>query len=171
MDKVYAFIDSQNINLGTQEDIFDKTGKLIRKGWKIDFAKFRNYLKTKFHINQVFLFIGYIPENQALYTNLQKEGFILVFKPILKYKDSDGKEKVKGNVDAELVLHSMIEFPNYDKAIIASGDGDFFCLIEHLEKNGKLLRILTPNNHYSSLLRKYANYILPLDLVKTKFSL
>ncbi|MFZ2414806.1 MAG: NYN domain-containing protein, partial [Minisyncoccia bacterium] len=150
MNKIYAFIDSQNINLGTQEDIFTKTGALVRKGWKIDFDKFINYLKTKFNVNQAFLFIGYIPENQALYTDLQKKGFILVFKPILKYKDSDGKEKVKGNVDAELVLHSMIEFLNYDKAIIASGDGDFFCLIEYLQKSGKLLKILTPNAHYSS---------------------
>ena len=44
------------------------------------------------------------------------------------------KKFTKGNVDAELVLHSMIEYSKYDKAIIASGDGDFRCLIEYLEK-------------------------------------
>jgi uncharacterized LabA/DUF88 family protein len=37
--------------------------------------------------------------------------------------------RVKGNVDAELVLHTMIEYDNYSKAIIISGDGDFFCLV------------------------------------------
>ena len=36
---------------------------------------------------------------------------------------SDGT--VKGNVDAELVLHTMIEYKHFDKAIIVSGDGDF----------------------------------------------
>ena len=33
----------------------------------------------------------------------------------------------KENVDAELVLHAMIEYPNYDRAIIVTGDGDFYC--------------------------------------------
>jgi uncharacterized LabA/DUF88 family protein len=46
--------------------------------------------------------------------------------------------KVKGNVDAELVLHAMIEYPNYDKALIVTGDGDFFCLVEYLIKQDKL---------------------------------
>ena len=41
-----------------------------------------------------------------MYTRLQEEGFILVFKPTLKYKDGT----VKGNCDAELVLQAMIEF-------------------------------------------------------------
>ena len=57
-------------------------------------------------------------KNQALYTNLQKDGFILVFKPALKLPDG----RAKGNVDAELVLHTMIEYPNYDKVIIITGD-------------------------------------------------
>ena len=48
-------------------------------------------------------------------------------------------------MDAELVLHAMIEYPNYDKAIVVSGDGDFHCLIEYLEKQGKLARVLILN--------------------------
>ncbi|MBI4999221.1 hypothetical protein HZB97_00435 [Candidatus Gottesmanbacteria bacterium] len=39
----------------------------------------------------------------------------------------------------------MIEFPNYNKAIIISGDGDFHCLIEYLKKKKKLARVLIPN--------------------------
>ena len=39
LKKVYAFIDSQNLNLGTSKDIY-KNGKLIYKGWKLDFKKF-----------------------------------------------------------------------------------------------------------------------------------
>ena len=69
-------------------------------------------------------------------------------------------------MDAELVLHSMVEYDHYSKAIIVSGDGDFFCLIEYLEKQGKLLKILAPTRHYSSLLRKYNNFIVRIDLLK-----
>ncbi len=62
----------------------------------------------------------------------------------------------------------MIEYPNYDKAIIVSGDGDFYCLIEYLESKGKLYKILTPNEKYSSLIKKFAKYIVPLGLLKGK---
>lgn len=82
-----------------------------------------------------------------------------------------GKPKVKGNVDAELVLHAMIQLKNYDKAIIVSGDGDFHCLIEYLEKENKLCRILVPNKHYSGLLRKFNNYISRIDLLRSSLEL
>jgi len=73
---------------------------------------------------------------------------------------------VKGNVDAELVLHTMIQYPEYDSAIIVSGDGDFHCLIEYLEQHHKLCRVLVPNRKYSSLLRTYHSFIVRLDLLK-----
>jgi len=75
---------------------------------------------------------------------------------------------VKGNVDAELVLHAMIEYKNYDKAIIVSGDGDFHCLIEYLEEKGKLFKIIAPNKRYSSLLRRFTNYIVIIAPMREK---
>jgi uncharacterized LabA/DUF88 family protein len=152
---VYAFIDSQNLNLGTSENIY-KNRKLVYKGWKLDFKKFRKYLTDKFKVKKAFLFIGYIPENNSLYAHLKKFGYELVFKPTVK----DGRGKAKGNVDAELVLFSAaIEFKNYDKAVIVSGDGDFRCLHEFLINKGKLLRIIIPNTKSeSSLLKPFQKY-------------
>jgi uncharacterized LabA/DUF88 family protein len=119
--KIYAFIDSQNLNLGTSKNIY-RNNKLIYKGWKLDFKKFRKYLADKFRVNKVFLFIGYIKQNQHLYSKLKHFGYVLVFKPTVR--DSLGKPK--GNIDAELVLYcAKKEYDNYDKAIIVSGDGDF----------------------------------------------
>jgi uncharacterized LabA/DUF88 family protein len=155
----YAFIDSQNLHKGTQES-----------GWKLDYLKFRNYLKTKYNVEKAYLFIGYIPTNAKLYKQLQEFGYTLIFKPVLEIKKS-GKTEYKGNVDAELVLHTLINIDNYDKAIIVSGDGDFHCLIEYLDEKKKIEKIITPNNNYSSLIRKYAKYILPLGTVRHKLEL
>ena len=83
-------------------------------GWKLDFKKYRKYLEDKYSIIKAFLFVGFVAQNQDLYTNLQKYGFIVVFKPTTPLPDG----KVKGNVDAELVLHTMIEYGNYEKALI-----------------------------------------------------
>ena len=153
---IYAFIDSQNLNLGIQS-----------QGWKLDWRKFRQYLHNKYHAKKAYLFIGQIVGNESLYTYLQESGYILIFKPTLERHIGD-KLIVKGNVDAELVLHTMIQYPHYSKAIIVSGDGDFHCLVEYLNEKGKLLKILTPTKHYSSLLRKFNNkhYIVRIDILK-----
>lgn len=150
----YAFIDSQNLNLGVRG-----------LGWKLDFAKFRIYLKDKCKVSKAFLFIGYVPANQSLYTKLQQDGYICVFKPTLQLPNG----KVKGNVDAELVLYAMAEYLNYDKAVIVSGDGDFCCLIEYLKKKNKLRNILIPNHKaFSSLLKNYASDMIYIDALRNK---
>lgn len=165
---VYAFIDSQNLNLGTSKDIYRRR-KFIYKGWKLDFKKFRKYLSDKFRIAKALLFIGYIPKNRTLYRKLKGYGYELIFKPTVK----DDEGKAKGNVDAELVLHAAaIEFGNYDKAVIVSGDGDFRCLYEFLEKNNKLLAVVIPNRYSeSSLIRKFQNYKIILNREQEKLEL
>ena len=152
----YAFIDSQNLNLGVRS-----------QGWQLDFRKFRQYLRNKYNVIKAYLFIGQVAGNESLYAFLQECGYILIFKPTLEHRDNS-KTKIKGNVDAELVLHTMIEYKNYHKAVIVSGDGDFHCLVEYLDKQSKLLKILAPTRHYSSLLRKFnnKNYIVRIDLLR-----
>lgn len=151
---VYAFIDSQNLNLGIQD-----------QGWRLDFGRFRIYLKDKYHIAKAFLFIGYIPKYKKLYNSLKNFGYVLIFKPTLPRLNGE----TKGNVDAELVLHAMIELPHYDKSVIISGDGDFHCLIEYLENNRKLARVIIPNRKkYSQLLWKFNRHIDYLNNLKEK---
>lgn len=156
--KNYAFIDSQNVNLGIKE-----------LGWKLDWGKFRIYLKEKYAVETAYIFIGYMEENQDLYLSLQKSGFVLVFKETLKHKDGI----IKGNCDAELVLQTMIDYEKYEKAVIASGDGDFACLVRHLKKQDKLEKVLVPNiSKYSALLKKAAaeEYLDCMNNLKSKLS-
>ena len=138
----YGFIDGQNLYLALQEIDF-----------KLDYKKFRIYLKEKYSVEKAYMFMGFLPANQELYNFLQTVGFIIIFKPILE----NDKGVIKGNCDAELVLQAMIDFKNYKKAIIVSGDGDFYCLVKYLDGQGKLLKVLAPSvKNCSSLLRKIA---------------
>jgi len=151
---IYAFIDSQNLNLSIQA-----------VGWKLDFKKFRTFLKEKYNVSKAFLFLGYIAGNEEMYTSLQKAGYVLVFKPTLIYKNG----RIKGNCDAELVLHCMIEKDNFDKAIIIAGDGDYHCLIEYLKEQSKLLKVGIPNSeNYSALLRKFSEYFFYINKLEYK---
>src|ERR1700735_2901903 len=72
---IYAFIDSQNLNLGTQ-----------RVGWKLDWRKFRQYLKDKHGVTKAYMFIGYMSENESLYEYMHELGFLVVLKPTVDVK-------------------------------------------------------------------------------------
>jgi|SRR3989344_2762944 len=133
--KNYAFIDSQNLNLGVQ-----------RLGWRLSFGKFRIYLKEKYQVIKAYLFIGYIPNNRDLYKSLQEAGYVLIFKPVLQ------NTVVKGNIDADLVLQAMIDYNEYDGAVIVTSDGDFYSLVKYLKEHDKLEVVLSPNKQKCSVL-------------------
>lgn len=136
----YAFIDGQNVSIGVSI-----------LGWQLDFAKFRIYLKEKYGVGKAYLFLGYIPRNARRYEILSEYGYSLIFKEAM----IDKSGIIKGNVDAELVLQAMIEYKNYKKAVIVSGDGDFACLVRYLNENQKMENTIVPNkNRYSGLLKK-----------------
>jgi len=161
----YAFIDSQNLNLGVQ-----------KTGWKMDWRKFRLWLEKEHGVTHAYMFIGYMAENESLYELMHDHGYLIVLKPTTEIKPppekplepgeparEEQKPTVKGNIDADLVLYAMKELPNYDKAVLVSGDGDFLGLVEYLVGQGKLRKLLTPNQRYSTLLREFDEYIESLD--------
>jgi uncharacterized LabA/DUF88 family protein len=171
----YAFIDSQNLNLGVQ-----------KMGWKMDWRKFRQYLKDVYNVDKAFMFIGYLPDNEKLYDQMHELGYLIVLKPTLEMYETEEsleakvkrqeehpeekRQSTKGNVDAELVLYAVKEMPNYDQAVIVSGDGDFFGLVEYLDQQKKLKNLLAPNWQYSSLLKPFESYIVRLDQKRRELS-
>lgn len=154
---VYAFIDGQNLNLGVRNDVVNHNGKTIYVGKKLDYRKFRHYLREKYGVSQAYLFIGMVPTNNTLYEYLQRCGFTLVFKSISSYVDSKGHTITKGNVDTDIVLWAGIRLAeDYDQAVFVSGDGDFLSLYSYMEEIGKLKRIIVPNRfRYSKLLNTF----------------
>lgn len=142
LENNYAFIDSQNVNLGIQT-----------LGWKLDWRRFRVYLRDKYKVSKAYLFIGFVSLNQNIYDSLQEAGFLLKFKPTIP----DDNGKIKGNIDADLVLNAIVSIDQYDKAVIVSGDGDFYSLVDYLYQNSKLKIVFSPDlKHCSSLLKQTA---------------
>lgn len=153
----YAFIDSQNLNLGVRNDVVNAKGKTIYKGRLLDYRKFRHYLREKYGVSQAYMFIGMVPTNNDLYTYLQRCGFTLVFKAISTYMDESNHVITKGNVDTDIVLYAVGRLAaEFDKAVFVSGDGDFLSLYEYMKEQGKLEKIIVPNRmRYSKLLNTY----------------
>jgi len=140
-----AFIDGQNLYLGTMED-----------NWKIDHHKFRIYLKDKYKVAEAYYFLGYATDMDSqrdLYDNLQKAGFIIVFKE----HSENLKTNKKGNVDTDIVfeiMKNLVENQDLGKVVLVSGDGDYKKLVSYLIKKNKLEKILFPNKKFASSLYK-----------------
>jgi uncharacterized LabA/DUF88 family protein len=138
-----AFVDGQNLHFGTSQN-----------NWKINHKKFRIYLRDKYNVSEAYYFIGYVSEDQEeLYKNLQKAGFIVIFKE----HNSNLKGKKKGNVDTDIVfeiMRNIIDNKEFDKILLVSGDGDYKKVVDYINKKGLFKKILFPNKKFASSLYK-----------------
>lgn len=142
----YAFIDGQNFF----KSVSEIEEKLEALEVQLDLGEFRVYLTEKHLVKTAYYFIGYLPRYQVIYDRLTEQGYELVFKQVSVHEDG-----IKGNVDVNLTLQSMIDINKYEKAIIVTSDGDYSCLVEYLHSKGKLDTIICCSRGGSSyLLRK-----------------
>jgi uncharacterized LabA/DUF88 family protein len=161
-NKNYAFIDGQNLYMGTAKKEIDS--------WKIDLARFRIYLAQKYNVSKAFYFLGYLDESQqSLYEKIQDSGFILLFRKHTFLMLG----KKKGNVDSDIILHVMIKLyykEPFNKVVLVSGDGDYKQLVDFLITESKFEKIIFPDGERaSSLYKKLGSvYFASLDDRDTK---
>ena len=143
IEKIHIYIDGNNLYRAANE-----------LGYRLDYKKFRGWLRQKYNPENVYQFIGLIPERTTFYCHLEECGFVLIFKQTITVKGV-----VKGNCDAELVLKSVSDF--YTKActscFLLIGDGDFGCLVEFLKSNTSIKGIISPDNKRCSILLRNKN--------------
>ena len=159
-----AFIDSQNLHLGTMSE-----------KWKIDFQRFRVYLREKYGVEEAYIFLGFLDEDQqALYSKLQKSGYIIVFREHTSHMIG----KKKGNVDVDIVFEIMkrlLEEDDFGQIVLVTGDGDYIKMVKYLIEKKRFKKILFPNKQYSSLYNPIAynfgqNLGLPYVREKIQFA-
>lgn len=127
----YAYIDAANLHKGVES-----------LGWKLDYRRFRSWIRQKFSVTDAFLFIGLMSKHADLYTSLQSTGYKLVFKEIVY----DGSGKAKGNCDADLVLQAARDY--YEKhpatVLLVSSDGDYAPLVRFWQEKKVPCAIVSP---------------------------
>jgi uncharacterized LabA/DUF88 family protein len=155
--KNLAFIDGQNLYMNT--------AKKEKNSWQIDLARFFVYLQKKYNVDKAYYHLGYVqPENNDLYEEIQKAGFILLFR--LHNPAMVGKKK--GNVDSDIIFNVMKKLykkEDFNKIVLVSGDGDYKLLVDFLIEENRFEKILFPDRQYrSSLYKELTNkYFAYLD--------
>lgn len=140
-----AYIDNQNLYMAT---------KNADEPWSIDMGRFRVYLQEKYDVTEAYLFMGSFDEEMKdMYELFQRFGYILVWRS----HGLDMRGSKKGNVDTDIVFQMMrdlYERDDMDRALLVSGDGDYWRTVDHLLEKGKLGKVLLPSHKNASSLYK-----------------
>lgn len=140
-EKITVYIDGANLDKG-----------ISRLGWNINYEKLLVWLREKHKISKAIFFTGKIEYMSSFYSELEKIGYIMVFRETVRGIGG----KIKGNCDTEMVLRATIDMfeESYDQAIIISGDGDFACLVNFLKSKSKIKAVFAPHSDRCSILLK-----------------
>ena len=129
-ERLALFIDGANLHAASKGLGFDIDYKLLRQ----EFAR-RGRLVRASYYTAILENEEYSPI-RPLVDWLQYNGFTLVTKPAREFVDSQGRRRVKGNMDIELAVDALTLADRIDHAVLFSGDGDFRALTEALQKRG-----------------------------------
>ena len=136
-ERLALFIDGSNLYAAAKALGFDIDYKLLRQ----EFER-RSKLLRAFYYTALLENDDYSPI-RPLVDWLNYNGFTMVTKPAREYTDSQGRRKVKGNMEVELTVDAMQLAPRVDHIVLFSGDGDFRALVESLQRQGVRVSVVS----------------------------
>ncbi|WP_084861894.1 NYN domain-containing protein [Salibaculum halophilum] len=136
-ERLALFIDGSNLYAAAKALGFDIDYKLLRQ----EFMR-RGKLLRAFYYTALLENDEYSPI-RPLVDWLHYNGFTMVTKPAKEFTDSQGRRKVKGNMDIELTVDAMELAPHVDHIVLFSGDGDFRPLIESIQRKGVRVSVVS----------------------------
>ena len=133
-------------------------------GFDIDYRLLRAFYYTALLENE-----DYSPI-RPLVDWLDYNGFTMVTKPAKEFFDSQGRRRVKGNMDVEIAVDAMELAPHVDHVVLFSGDGDFRPLVESLQRRGVRVSVVSTIRSQPPMiadeLRRQTDNFIELDELK-----
>ena len=136
-ERLALFIDGSNLYAAAKALGFDIDYKLLR----MEFMR-RGKLLRAFYYTALLENDDYSPI-RPLVDWLHYNGFTMRTKPAKEYTDSQGRRKVKGNMDIELTVDAMELAPRVDHVVLFSGDGDFRPLVQAVQAKGRRVTVVS----------------------------
>ncbi len=160
-ERLALFIDGSNLYAAAKALGFDIDYKLLR----MEFLR-RGKLLRAFYYTALLENDDYSPI-RPLVDWLHYNGFTMRTKPAKEYTDSQGRRKVKGNMDIELCVDAMELAARVDHVVLFSGDGDFRPLVESLQRQGVRVSVVSTIRSQPPMiadeLRRQADNFIELD--------
>jgi uncharacterized LabA/DUF88 family protein len=165
-EKVALFIDGPNLYAAARNLDVD-----------IDYKKLLSHFESKSFLVRAYYYTALADDQdyspiRPLVDWLDYNGFTMVTKPAKEYVDSQGRKKIKGNMDVEIAVDVMEMAEHVDHIVLFSGDGDFRKLLEAIQRKGIRVSVVSTIKSRPPMiadeLRRQADEFIELnDLVKT----
>jgi uncharacterized LabA/DUF88 family protein len=160
-EKLALFIDGSNLYAAAKALDFD-----------IDYRLLLSWAASKGRLVRAFYYTALIEDQEyspirPLVDWLDYNGYNMVTKPTKEFVDSQGRRKVKGNMDIELAIDMMEMADHVDHIMLFSGDGDFRRLLEAVQRKGVRVTVVSTVKSAPPMvadeLRRQADHFLDLS--------
>lgn len=129
-DRLALFIDGANLYSAAKSLGFDIDYRKLLEEFRKRSVLVRAYYYTALVENEEYSPI------RPLVDWLDYNGYRLVTKAAREYTDSQGRKRWRGDMDVEIAVDMMEMAGNADHVVLFSGDGDFRCLVEAVQRKG-----------------------------------
>lgn len=165
-EKFAIFIDGANLYSAAKSLGFDIDYRKLLKLFEAEGRLVRAFYYTVLFEDQEYSPI------RPLVDWLDYNGYTMVTKPVKSYTDSQGRHRVKGNMDMELAIDMLDMCHHLDHVILFSGDGDFRSLAAAVQRRGVRVSVVStiksqPPMIADELRRQADNFIDLSDLAQT----
>lgn len=160
-EKLAVFIDGANLYA---------TSRTL--GFDIDYRRLLTYFREQSYLVRAAYYTALAEDQEysslrPLIDWLDYNGYRVVTKPLKEFTDSQGRRRVKGNMDIELTVDAMEIAKHIDHLVLFSGDGDFRYLVEGLQRQGKKVTVASSLRSQPSMvadeLRRQADHFLEIS--------
>ncbi len=117
-------------------------------GFDIDYKRLLKEFQNRDNLIRAFYYTAMIEDQEyssirPLIDWLDYNGYRVVTKPVKEFTDSQGRRKIKGNMDIELAIDAMELAPFIEHMVLFSGDGDFRSLVEAMQRRGVRVTVVS----------------------------
>lgn len=150
-DKVAVFFDMSNLYFAARD-----------LGVKIDYTKLLEFLVNNRRLYRAYAYLAVSPDDnisQPFLTWLRRNGFRVITKNLRRFPDGT----TKGDLDMELAVDLLSQAPYIDVAVIVSGDGDFYYLVDRAQRLGLRVEIASTPRYTATDLMEIADRYIDLE--------
>jgi uncharacterized LabA/DUF88 family protein len=117
-------------------------------GFDIDYRKLLDEFRKRGILIRAYYYTALVEDQEyspirPLVDWLDYNGFTLVTKPAREYTDREGRKRFRGDMDLEIAVDMMELTPRCDHVVLFSGDGDFRCLVEAVQRKGVRVTVVS----------------------------
>ncbi len=165
-EKIALFIDGANLY---------STARAL--GFDVDYKRLLTEFQSTAYLLRAYYYTATVEDQEystlrPLIDWLDYNGYTVVTKPLKEFFDQNGRRKLKGNMDIELVIDAMELADMVDHYVLFSGDGDFRRLVEALQRRGRKVSVVSTLQTQPPMiaddLRRQADHFIDLADLESK---